>query len=238
MALTLGTNAGFVTEAPTGDPSATVYSNIQGIVYALKHTSPAGENTITEIGWWCDNTSNEANYRIGLYSHDAGNDDPDALLYSDLTNAKGTGAGWKTETVDWSISGNTVYWIAVAVVSGGGAANGNYQDSVAGTATALDNGDTLANPFVTLAALDERCMAFYALVGTATYSELSGTIASESSVSGDMELKEIATLSGTVAASSSLSASLGFTEVQLTLGSTVIKRLVVAGKDRIYFEDI
>jgi hypothetical protein len=115
MALALGTNCGFVTEAPVADPGGTA-STIDTWSWATKHTSPADAVRITEIGWWCDNATQEANFEVGLYSHDAGNDKPDSRLQVDNTNAKGTGgAEWKSVSVNWSITAETIYWIAVQV---------------------------------------------------------------------------------------------------------------------------
>ena len=92
-ALEDGVNAGFVTVAPTSDP--------EGVATVMDTKSRAGrftapeDGTVTEIGWYCDNATEEANFEVGLYSWDTGNDRPDNLLGSDKTNAKGTDAGWK-----------------------------------------------------------------------------------------------------------------------------------------------
>ena len=110
MALTLGTNCGFVSTAPSADPTDT-NAVIDDRSWAIKHTSPATAGRITQVGWWCDTASQEANFELGLYS-DAGAGEPEARLEVSATNAKGTGAGWKTATVAWNISPSTVYWIA------------------------------------------------------------------------------------------------------------------------------
>lgn len=111
MAVVRGTNAGFVTVAPTSDPQGTAGVS-DSIAIADKDVSPANAIKITEIGWYASVASVEANYEIGLYSHHAGNDLPENLLYSDIINAKGAGAGWKTTAVDWEIDPNTTYWLA------------------------------------------------------------------------------------------------------------------------------
>lgn len=114
MAVVLGTNAGFVTEAPTADPSGTgTYIDFQAC--AVKDTSDATADRITEVGWWCDTATAEANFEIGLYAHDSGNDKPGSQLYADIVNAKGVTTGWKTVTVNWSIDPSTIYWIALQV---------------------------------------------------------------------------------------------------------------------------
>ena len=112
MALTPGTNCGFVTVAPTADPAAS-NTIIDAYAYAVKYTSPATAIKVTEIGWYCDNATEEANFEVGIYAHDAGDDEPGAVIGSlSQTNAKGTGAGWKKVTVDITIEPNTIYWIA------------------------------------------------------------------------------------------------------------------------------
>ena len=114
MSLILGTNSGFVTEAPTSDPLADA-ERIDDKLRIIKDSTPAEVVRITEIGWWCDTATGEINFEVGLYSHNSGDDAPDALIGVSRTNAKGTTAGWKTVSVDWEISPNTAYWIAIQV---------------------------------------------------------------------------------------------------------------------------
>ena len=111
MALTIGTNAGFVTSTPTGNPDGTS-STADTRSNATKDTSPSTAVKIIEIGWYAEDATEEANFEVGLYS-DAGNDEPETRLFIAATNAKGTGAGWKSATVDWEINENTVYWMSV-----------------------------------------------------------------------------------------------------------------------------
>lgn len=112
-AIVEGTNAGFVTSAPTDDPSGADVDAVDNYAYGLRFTSPAATVTVTEIGWWCDNATEEANFEVGIYSHDAANERPNVLLASNKTNAKGTTAGWKTSTVSYTLSASTIYWLAV-----------------------------------------------------------------------------------------------------------------------------
>ena len=112
MAVVKGTNAGFVTEAPIADPSGS-NTTIDRWSYAVKDTSPAVLTKITEVGWYCNEATEEANFEIALYAHDAGDDKPAAQLYVSSTNAKGTDSGWKSVVVDWTIVPETTYWIAV-----------------------------------------------------------------------------------------------------------------------------
>ena len=112
MALVLGTNSGFVSVAPTGDPGGT-NTGFDNTSRAVKDTAPGGATKVTQVGWWCVNATEESNFEVGLYSHDVGEDAPLNRLYVDNTNAKGTDGGWKTVAVDWDITAGTIYWIGV-----------------------------------------------------------------------------------------------------------------------------
>lgn len=113
MALIKGTNCGFVTVAPTADPLGT--SSMKDTeASAFKDTSPVGALLVVEIGWYCDNATEEANYDVGIYSHDAGNNRPDTIIDSVSTAAKGTTSGWKKISgLSIPIVGSTVYWIGI-----------------------------------------------------------------------------------------------------------------------------
>lgn len=112
MALVLGNNCGFVAAAPVADPDDANFT-CDYSDRLVRDTSPVGADTITEVGWWCDNATEEANFEVGLYDDDTGNDDPQNLLEVDRTNAKGLGSGWKAVVgLNWSISASTLYWIA------------------------------------------------------------------------------------------------------------------------------
>jgi hypothetical protein len=93
MAVVRGTNCGFVSSSPTGDPAGS-NAVLDYYAYALKDTSPSNAIKVVEIGWYCDNATEAANYEVAIYSHDAGSDKPDAVIGSDTTNAKGTTAGY------------------------------------------------------------------------------------------------------------------------------------------------
>ena len=112
MALVKGTNCGFVLAAPTTDPSGASETSAEDRARAGKFISPADAIAITKIGWWCANVTEEANFEVGLYSHDADNNVPLTLLASNKINAKGTTAGWKSALVSLAINPSTVYWIA------------------------------------------------------------------------------------------------------------------------------
>lgn len=72
-----------------------------------------------------------------------------------------------------------------------------------------------------------------------TYSELSGTIAAQSTMSGDLELKIYSALSGTIAAVSTVGpSSLGSETVGLDVAAAYVKRLVTMGSNQFWYEDI
>ena len=115
MALVNGTNCGFVTTAPTEDPSGALTGTIDNISVAGRFTSPAGAVKVTEIGWWCGNATEETNFDAGIYDTSEGL--PVNLLNGVGRNqAKGTDAGWKKITgLNITITENTVYYIGVQV---------------------------------------------------------------------------------------------------------------------------
>lgn len=115
MAVVIGTNSGFCAASPSGDPSG-AETVIDGAARAQKDTSPAGNNVITEIGFYTDQATEESNFEVGIYEHNVGDDNPEALVEKSAVNAKGTGAGWKKVTgLNISINASTIYWIAVQV---------------------------------------------------------------------------------------------------------------------------
>ena len=113
MALVIGTNCGFVTTAPTSDPTGSNNAGMDTRAWALKVTAPVTSVVVTEIGWWVGNATEEANFEVGIYDHNSGNDKPGNLLTGvSRTNAKGTTSGWKKSSVNISITAGTTYWIA------------------------------------------------------------------------------------------------------------------------------
>ena len=169
MALVLGTNCGFVTTAPTSNPSGTADMGVSNRVVALKVTSGGDALSITSIGWWSDVSNAESNYEVGIYDHDSNNDRPKDLLYSVTTNAKGTGAGWKTSTglSGWNLDASTIYWIAVQVDK---ATPETKMDTSADTGEQFDWGGatTLTNPWEETSTVSNRIIAVYAVWEEAT----------------------------------------------------------------------
>lgn len=152
MALVLGVSSGFVTAAPTADPTGGVNFTIDGTSVVTKHTTPSGVGKITELGWYRGSGTDTANFELGLYSDNAGV--PDALLYVEATNSSSSG-GWITRSVDWPISAGTTYWLALQMDVHAGsstvdaeASGGVGRDGIAPATTLNDpyGGGAVANP--------------------------------------------------------------------------------------------
>lgn len=125
MALTIGEHAGFIPDAP-GTPSY-VSQSINTIACATKDTSPAGSNKVTQMGWWQDRASGGGNpcYEMALYSHDAVNDRPNAIIagsHQTGSNVVGAdGVKWYTYgSLNISLVASTIYWTSVGVGTSGG----------------------------------------------------------------------------------------------------------------------
>lgn len=146
MALSEGTNCGFVTDAPTSDPGETNLG-ADNVERAAKFTAPAGATAITEIGWWCDNSTEAANFQVGIYDHDATNNKPNNLLASSGDVAKGTTSGWKKATVNQAITAGTVYWLAFQLDDTATGTSGNYSALTGGRRTGKVGATSLTNPW-------------------------------------------------------------------------------------------
>lgn len=239
MAVVLGTNAGFVTVAPTADPSGTSFE-ADTRSYAIKHITPGGMTKITEVGWWCDNITEEANFEVGLYSHHTGNNQPFIQLFSDTVNAKGTTAGWKTVSVDWDITPGTIYWIAAQLDNTATTTNQNYS---AGGYYSSDSVAALPATWNQFAGAGALTFAVYAIVETGTTPvDIAGTITGISSLSGTLTLSTQVSITGIIVGVSTVGGALG---AELILSSnwqtdnfSIIKRLIAIGNDSLYYEDI
>lgn len=146
--LVLGTNCGFVTVAPTDDPGNHTSYDIGGQARVIRHTSPVGSTKITEIGWYIS-AGEETNYEIGLYSANGTivPGEAETLLYVSRTQLAGdTIPGWEHVSVDWNISENTVYWIAIQIDNAFSDISGTYANS-GGEGQDAKVGTTLPNPF-------------------------------------------------------------------------------------------
>jgi len=116
----------------------------------VMQNSPAGEFKVTEIGWWCEDTGEDANWEAGIYEDNFSH--PYTLLSGESkTNAKGITAGWKRATgLNITISASTNYWIAIqiddtisTIVTNRGAVVGMQRGAWAGTTTLPTTGSTL-----------------------------------------------------------------------------------------------
>ena len=168
MVLVLGTNAGFVTVAPTEDPSGGTFFGFDLRAISTKDTSPAVGTKIIEIGWWCDNATEAANFEVGLYTDDVGGDEPQNILAgSSVTNAKGTGAGWKIVTgLNITITENTDYWIGVQLDST--STTTNVDINISGNKSSYGTTNNLPSDWDTLTSTNNSwLMAIYAKVEAA-----------------------------------------------------------------------
>jgi hypothetical protein len=161
VAITLGTNAGFVTAAPSADPNATG-TTIDGSSVVTKHTSPANAVKITSIGWYRASGTNTANWEIALYSDVAGV--PTTRLFVDATNSTAS-AGWVTTAVDWDIAPNTPYWLALQMDAHTGSSTVDTDTAGGEGYDVLTSQTALNNPYGGgLVADADGIAAIYALV--------------------------------------------------------------------------
>jgi len=170
MAVVLGTNSGFVTVAPTADPAGNTL-NADNTRSVSRDTSPSTVAKIIEMGWWCDDATEEANFEVGLYAADGTVVPGEAgtRLFVAAVNAKGTTAGWKSVVVDWPISPSTSYWLGMqlddtaTLTTTDAATSGGLGRDTVGSSTSLPNpfgGGTLSS--------DVGAVSIYALWQTAS----------------------------------------------------------------------
>ena len=134
MAVVIGTNVGFVTATPTGDPTPSFNTTADDRSLAVKDTSPATAATITEIGQYQPNAGAQTDMEVGIYT-DAGNDEPELILVGKGTGTNSVGEGWKTISgLNITISPNTVYWIAVQLDNTSSTLNGQETSGYTGSA--------------------------------------------------------------------------------------------------------
>ncbi len=165
MAVTIGTSSGFVTTAPTADPSGSA-TVIDGKSQVTHDTSPIGTKKITEIGWWCDTATEEGNFEVGLYAADGSSSEAGTLLQVSRTNAKGTTLGWKVVTgLSWTLTASTAYWLGVQLDENASITRTDSAQSGGTGDDQLDSQTTLPDPFGG-GTLDDTngCISIYALV--------------------------------------------------------------------------
>ena len=239
MAVTTGINSGFVTVAPTDDPTATVVA-ADKLTRAVKDTCPANVDIITEVGFWVDNFVSDVSFEVGLYSHNAGTNKPDALLYSETGNTIGGTAGWKKYTnLNWEVTSGTIYWIAIQLDDTASNTNTNYTGSGGRLAVDFGGATALPNPFLSDVELDYAAAHYAVVAQAAEYVEITGTIVGTSNVSGtlDTSLTQV-NLTSTVTGTSSVSGNLTLGANWQTSTFKNTKRLILAANDSIWYEDI
>lgn len=163
MTITLGTNAGFVTTAPTGDPGGTSSQTLDGYSNAIKHTTPSGTTTVTEIGWWASVTPSSEDVEVAIYTDVAG--EPVNFVGSKVTGLStgGTGGVWVRYTgLNISLDASTVYWIGIQV--DGGTAQTDHKHS--GGQFRQKARIQLVDPFGTATVSNDDVPTVYALVET------------------------------------------------------------------------
>lgn len=172
MALVLGTNCGFVASAPVDDPGETALV-FDGVSYVIRDTSPANAVSISEIGWWRDSGTDTANFEVALYASDGSYTPGEAgtRLYVDDTNSSSS-SGWISVSVDWEITGGTIYWLGAQLDAHSGS---SYIDRVLSGGSGIDlqaPATTLGNPYGGGAIYDSDGMvsiyAVYTTSGAAT----------------------------------------------------------------------
>jgi hypothetical protein len=118
MALVVGTNCGFCIASPEGDPLGTGSPLNNGDALASRHTSPVGNNVITELGFWQggSDANQSVHYNMGIYNTIEG--EPGNLIVPQCTGNMTTAltAEWCRYTgLNIPISPETVYWIGLSI---------------------------------------------------------------------------------------------------------------------------
>ena len=176
MAVTIGTDSGFVTVAPSGDPGGGT-AQVDGDAVVTHDTSPVGAVKITEIGWWAGaNAGTTQNFEVALYDATGTGGNAGAIVEVSRTNVIGAGTGWKRVTgLNWTITGSTNYWLGLqtdapattAVDTNNSGGSGIDRDTVE---------TTLADPWGGGAIADvDGLYAIYAVLAAAPTAAFSGT---------------------------------------------------------------
>lgn len=161
MAVVKGVNSGFVSVSPTADPAGTNVT-CNDIYRVFLDTSPSGATKITEVGFWNDGSTTSTNYEMGIYAADGTGGAAGTLIHVSRTNTLGTTSGWKKITVDWSISGNTNYWIGLQVDSVSPNVLTNYSSDT-GSFDGTSPASTLPSPYTRTTIYNNLIFSVYAL---------------------------------------------------------------------------
>jgi len=165
MALVKGTNCGFLLATPSGNPLGNDLEVMDTLAWSLKDTAPVGATKVTEIGWWCDNATEEANFEVGIYDHNVGDNNPEAKVGDfSTTNAKGTDAGWKKVTgLNIPITAGTIYWIAVQLDDTATTTNICFESSDGDRMDRKVGQTTLTDPWGASTSLADNINGIYAI---------------------------------------------------------------------------
>lgn len=224
MAVVLGTSSGFVRVAPTADPAGS-NTTIDGSSVVTKDTTPAGARTITEIGWYRGSGTNTANFEVALYADSAGA--AGARLNVDNTNSSAV-QGWVVTAVNWTISPNTAYWLAVQMDAHSGSSTIDTATPGGSGSDVLTSQTTLNDPYGGGAVADAAGMyAIYALVtgtevnatpgvGAVDLTGFAPTIQTPRNVTPDVGALTLTGLAPTVVATSNTAVTAGVGALALT----------------------
>ncbi len=164
MAVVEGTSAGFVTTAPTADPSAGSTFDITNTQFAMKFTSPATAIKITELGWWCsEGTAETLNVSFFVYDHNGGTDLPNNQVDGGTDALSPNVNTWIRKTgLDITISPSTIYWLTAGMAQDAGDP-GEIGREVTGGRLSFDSfADVPADPWSSSGTAD-RLYAIYAV---------------------------------------------------------------------------
>lgn len=123
-------------------PGASGFPGVDSQIIARKvATGPADDGTLSSIRVYLSAVDGVASgVKVALYSHDAVNNRPGALLASTSTAAAGS-VGWNALPLSAPISSNTTYWVAVNIEGGDTRLGFNY------CACGVDSTSTYPRPF-------------------------------------------------------------------------------------------
>ena len=199
MTVVLGTNAGFVTTAPTADPHSSA-AGLTGTL-AIQFTTPSGCTEITEMGTYSAGGPPTTSAEFAIYEDDTGA--PGDMLGTAESFSYTSGAGWKKVTgLSITVSASTTYWLALQT---DGQINYDYA-STGATYAGINSTSTLADPFGTPDSIFTRMVAIYGLYvssGTDYTEDLSETMTVGDSLSDSSIYNR--TISDTLTTSDSLS---------------------------------
>ena len=171
---TKGTNCGFVTTAPTADPTGPQKTYVDDHSIGIKDTSPATTaQVVTEIGFY-SNEAETKSFDVAIYTHDSGNNEPESIVGKSEGHTTNGAIGWQTAKCFIPIQSSTIYWIIIYFSGTGGSLGIDRDDDYVGE---LWKGDSSSGGFrdpwaeTNLTGTDQY-LAFYALhetKGTGTY---------------------------------------------------------------------